>query len=547
MADLVLGPVLRHVGQHDATVWVETDRPCTVGILGAHARTFTICGRCYALVRVGGLAPGTTRPYSVELDGELVWPQPGSRFPPSVIRTLTPGGPARLLVGSCRVARPHTLPYVLAPDRHEEGLGVDALAAFAEHLRHEGPGDLPDLVVHLGDQVYSDRPPAPVLDFVQGRRAAVPGPPDEVVDYEEFARLYVDAWSEPALRWLLSTVPNVMMFDDHDVHDDWNTSLAWRRERARIPWWHERMIAALMTYWVYQHVGNLDQVAGAEEGVLERLEHQRGDATAVLREFAEQADLHPESVRWSCHRDLGCARLVVVDSRAGRVLEPGRRDMLDGAHWSWLEAQLTGGPEHVLFASTLPVLLPPALHELEAWNERLCDGAFGGLAAGWSEALRQRLDLEHWAAFQGGFQQCVLLLTSLADGERGPAPSSVCLLGGDVHLGYVAEVRRPPGTTPIYQVVSSPLRNKLEPDLERIMRVGLSPAMRLVTWPLARTARTPRPPIHWRITHGPWFDNHLVDLTLRPGRADLALHEAQAGHHPDLRTRLLLRLSPRTS
>ncbi|MGW1633884.1 hypothetical protein, partial [Streptomyces anthocyanicus] len=29
------------------------------------------------------------------------------------------------------------------------------------------------------------------------------------------------------VRWLLSTVPSCMIFDDHDVIDDWNTSAAW--------------------------------------------------------------------------------------------------------------------------------------------------------------------------------------------------------------------------------------------------------------------------------------------------------------------------------
>ena len=32
MTQLVLGPVLRHVGETDATVWVETDQPCTVEV-----------------------------------------------------------------------------------------------------------------------------------------------------------------------------------------------------------------------------------------------------------------------------------------------------------------------------------------------------------------------------------------------------------------------------------------------------------------------------------------------------------------------------------
>jgi hypothetical protein len=247
-------------------------------------------------------------------------------------------------------------------------------------------------------------------------------------------------------------------------------------------------------------------------------------------------------VRWSCRRDLGGARLLVADSRAGRVLEPGGRDMLDGFEWRWLEEQLNGDYAHLLIASTVPVLLPPALHDLEAWNERVCDGAWGAWAAGWGEALRQELDLEHWAAFGAGFRRLVGLALQVAKGKRGPAPATICLLGGDVHFGYVAEVERAEGAAPIYQLVASPMRNRLERRFIRALRGGLSTPARLLTRALAAVAGAPRPPVGWRLTYGPWFENHVADLTLERDRAWLAIREAQPGSHPELRTRLLLRL-----
>jgi hypothetical protein len=542
VACLLLGPIVRHVGWTDASIWVETDRPGTVAVLGCRAPTFTVAGHHYALVRVRGLEAGCIREYRVELDGEVVWPEPGSRHPPSMVRTLGGEHPVRLLFGSCRLARPHTPPYTLAPDQHDEGRGVDALTAVAVHLRHRPAAELPDLVLHLGDQVYSDEPPAPVLDFVRSRRPQVPGPAGEVVDFEEFARLYRDAWSDPDLRWLLSTVPNAMMFDDHDVHDDWNTSLAWREARDRLPWWRGRMEAALMAVWIYQHVGNLDPRACAEEGVLDLLEAQPGDATAALRDVARRAHLHPHHVRWSCRWDLGRGRLLLLDSRAGRVLEPGRRDMLDAAEWSWLEEQARGEAGHLLVASTVPVLLPGGLHDLEAWSERICDGAWGGVAAGLGERLRQALDLEHWAAFGAGFRRLAGLLRATAAGERGPAPQTICLLGGDVHFGYVAEVEGPTGGTTIHQLVASPLRNRLEPSKLRVLRASLSGAVARVSRLLARLAGVPPAPVRWRMAHGPWFENHVAELVLDARRATLAVREAQAGRHPELRMRLLVHL-----
>ena len=72
---------------------------------------------------------------------------------------------------------------------------------------------------------------------------------------------------------------------------------------------------------------------------------------------------------WSFSRRIAGTRLVVIDGREGRVLSNGRREMLDETEWGWLEQQLTGDYDHVVIASTLPVLLAPTLHYVEAWNE----------------------------------------------------------------------------------------------------------------------------------------------------------------------------------
>jgi hypothetical protein len=542
VASLVLGPLLRHVGLNDATVWVETDQPCTVRILGSKARTFEISNHHYALVTIAGLASGESYEYTVELDGETVWPEPGSGYPPSAIATLRERGPIRLIFGSCRLAAPHSRPFTLAPHQHEAGRGVDALTAFGEQLRHLPPDQRPDLILHLGDQVYSDELPLSMHQYVHERRRHLPGPDDEVVNFEEYTQLYKASWSEPTLRWLLSTVSNSMVFDDHDVHDDWNTSLAWRQGMERLPWWHERMLAAFMSYWIYQHAGNLDPQALADEGLLDRLQRHRGDAAPVLHEFAEQAHLHPEVRRWSYRRDLCRTRLLVVDSRAGRVLDPGQRDMLDAAEWSWLEENLRPEADHVLVASTLPIFLPRPLHDLEAWNERVAAGAWGKRMVAFGETVRQALDLEHWAAFERSFARLTHLLRRTASGEQGWTPSTISCLGGDVHFGYVAQLDTPTSWAPIYQLVCSPLRNQLEGRKLRVMKLALSPVGGLIASALAKLAGCPPLPASWRITHGPWFENHLGDLVLDERRARLAIREAVPGQHPAMRTRLLVQL-----
>src|SRR5918999_696084 len=297
MPELVLGPLLRYAGPSDATVWVETDAPCKVEVLvedsfegSSHrSRTFRVGGHHYALVHVTGLRTGTQREYEVALDGERRWPQPGSPFPPSVIRTVGDGESVKLTFGSCRISAPHDPPYSLSHEEDARGLGVDALYAMAMRLRDEPAEELSHALVLLGDQVYAHKPPQGTLEFIRSRRDTREPPGEEVADFEEYTRLYWDAWKDPAIRWLLSTVPSAMIFDDHDVHDDWNTSETWVRQMRRKPWWEERIVGAFMSYWIYQHLGNLSPQELEEDELFTRVQESE-DATRVLREFAYKAD-----------------------------------------------------------------------------------------------------------------------------------------------------------------------------------------------------------------------------------------------------------------
>ena len=272
------------------------------------------------------------------------------------------------------------------------------------------PERWPDLVVFLGDQVYADDTSPKMKEFIASRRDPEQPPWNELKDYEEYAHLYRLAWSDPANRWLLSTLPSAMIFDDHDIRDDWNTSWTWRQEMEATDWWHERVVAGLGSYWVYQHLGNLGAEDRAEDKLWSRIATHDGedelDITAELDELADRADQEPASYRWSYSRDFGTqARLVVVDSRAARVLEPDRRSMLDDDEMAWLDEQMRGDVDHLLVGTSLPLLMAPELHHAEAFGEALAQGAWGRLGSKLGEWLRQTADLEHWAAFQGGFVQ----------------------------------------------------------------------------------------------------------------------------------------------
>jgi hypothetical protein len=546
---LLLGPAVRYVSHDEATVWVETGSPCEVTVLGHAARTFSAFGHHYALVHVRGLPEGEATRYDVRLDGDLVWPRPDDDHPPPAIRTLPGHGrEVRLAFGSCRVSLPHHPPYTLTKDEDPRGREVDALYALVRRMRQSGAATWPHVLLSLGDQVYADEVSPRTRDFIAARRDTRRPPGWEVADFEEYAQLYRESWTDPALRWLLSTVSSSMIWDDHDVHDDWNTSEAWVRKMRAQPWWDERIIGAVASYWIYQHLGNLSPAKLAEDELYAQV-REAPDATQALREFALRADRETAGTRWSYCRDLGSTRLVVLDSRAGRVLEDGHRAMVDEEEWAWIEDHLDGDFDHVLLATTLPFLLAPALHHLEAWNEAVCDGAWGRAAARAGEWVRQTLDFEHWAAFDRSFDRLAELIGRLGRGEMGGrAPHSIVALSGDVHHAYLADVAFPRGSgvrSAVWQAVCSPVRNPLDAHQRHAIRAAMRRASELVAHRLARSAGVEDPPIRWRVCDGPWFDNQIATLDVDGPRLRLEIERALPGEdeEPRLETVLERRLA----
>ena len=180
---LVVGPVLRYVGQTEATVWVEVSAACQVGVLGQATPTFEVRGHHYAVVGLTGLEPGAVVEYAVTLDGNQVWPVPGDTRPRSSIHTREGEHRARLVFGSCRVGAPEREPYTLPPGE-EEGFGIDALWAYSRRLQ-VGLEDWPDGLLLIGDQVYADEVSPATLEFIRGRRDTSEPPGEEIADFEE--------------------------------------------------------------------------------------------------------------------------------------------------------------------------------------------------------------------------------------------------------------------------------------------------------------------------------------------------------------------------
>ena len=297
---LLLGPVLRHVSDTTALVWVQAECAGTVEVLGCSARTFAVQGHHYALVTVTGLTPDTVTEYDVKVDGELVWPLADSPFPPSVIRTRGPASTHRLqaIFGSCRYPK-------TGDQKLDAKLGLDALDVYATRMATQPIDDWPEALILLGDQLYADELTPETRRRLAGRRPGRKSAATAAGRGGELRRIRTAVpplWGDPEIRWLMSTVPTAMIFDDHDIRDDWNTSASWRADMKQKPWWRDRIRAGLASYWVYQHLGNMSPAELADDEDYQRLVATDGDTWPHLVDLADRADK-----RWTATRASGSA------------------------------------------------------------------------------------------------------------------------------------------------------------------------------------------------------------------------------------------------
>ena len=177
-------------------------------------------------------------------------------------------------------------------------------------------------------------------------------------------------------------------------------------------------------------------------------------------------------------------------------------------------------------------MLSPGFQHLEAWNERVADGAWGSLPSRAAEKLRRAVDFDHWGSFQFSFARVRGLLEEVGSGKRGKAPASIVLLSGDVHHAYLSQIGFRPGSgveSGVFQAVCSPYRNPLDEKERKVVRAGFSRTFATLARALGRLAGAPAPGIGWRTLEGPCFDNQVATLRLEGRAATMRLDKTVAG------------------
>ena len=208
--------------------------------------------------------------------------------------------------------------------------------------------------------------------------------------------------------------------------------------------------------------------------------------------------------------------------------------MLDEEEFDWVEAAMRRavdeGVEHLIIGTSLPWLLPHAIHNLERWNETLNVRHHNRWRGRLAEKIRQAADLEHWAAFGHSFERLGAALTAVARGDHGRAPATALVLSGDVHHAYAAELVSPGDLDArVHQLTVSPLHNQAPHPI----RVGLQdrleqrgPALHRAAGAAAKAEPTA---LEWEKQAGPFFGNQIGELVLEGREARFLLSVSEIG------------------
>ncbi|SDS77365.1 PhoD-like phosphatase [Halopseudomonas sabulinigri] len=288
----------------------------------------------------------------------------------------------------------------------------------------------------------------------------------------------------PQVARLLAHQPTLMIFDDHDVTDDWNLTAAWERTAYGHPFSRQIIGNALLAYLLCQGWGNDPE---AIEQPLERLATLLNNAAGSGQlEVAEQDRCINALLQfhgWE-YQIPGTPTLVVLDTRTRRwrsERSPFRPSGLMG--WEALTEL-----QQRLIDQTAVVIVSPA----PMFGVKLIEGVQKLFALAGKPLV---VDAENWMAHRGAAKVLLNIF------RHGRTPGNYVILSGDVHYSFVYDIAirdRQQGPQ-LWQITSSGLKNAFPPRLldwfDRLNRWLYSPASPLNWLTKRRRMRvTPRDP-----------------------------------------------------
>ena len=328
-----------------------------------------------------------------------------------------------------------------------------------------------------------------------------------------------------------------MIFDDHDVNDDWNISESWVGEMRALPWWEARITGAFMSYWLYQHLGNLSPPEIAEEEMLHARPGGRGRRARASARSRSSATANRRQAAGRTTATSADTRLLVIDSRAARVLGEGHREMIDEGEWDWIVEHSRGAFDHLIVASTLPYSCrtgsttsrpgtrPSATAPGDARGAHRRDGS--DVPSIWSIGPRSTTP-------SNGSATSSCAMSPRLRGEGHPQQSWSSAATSTTRTWPSRARHETTGPSRVYQIVCSPFRNPLSAMQRHAVQMINSRPAAAVARLLARLARVTRSRTDWRLIRQPSFLNSLGELHLHDRAARATLYRsAHKGEDPE--------------
>ncbi|MFC0251926.1 alkaline phosphatase family protein [Massilia consociata] len=284
----------------------------------------------------------------------------------------------------------------------------------------------------------------------------------------------------PRSARLLAHVQTLMIFDDHDITDDWNLSAKWETTAYEHPFSRRIVGNALIAYMLCQGWGNRPDVFGTVLDDLAALtDTAAADAAADARLDAPRQDALIGRLLSFRQWDFVVRTkptIIVLDTRTRRWRNRRRPGHPSGLmDWESL-CEL----QHELLDETAAVIVSPA----PMFGVKLIEVV---QRVATSAGLALTVDAENWMAHRGAASSMLNIF------RHSRTPANYVVLSGDVHYSFayaievreVREVCESDCTPHVWQITSSGIKNEFP--------------RRLLDWldRLNRWLYAPRSPLNW--------------------------------------------------
>ena len=249
----------------------------------------------------------------------------------------------------------------------------------------------------------------------------------------------------PRVQRMLAHIPTYMIFDDHDVTDDWNLTRGWEEVAYANPFSKRIIGNALIGYFLFQGWGNAPARFTPE--LVERIRQCAQKGASERREVVIDELLDYE--HWD-YTLPSTPKLVVMDTRTRRWWSESSLSKPSGLmEWealSELQQELIG-QEAVLLVSPAPIFGVKLIEVIQR------------IMTYFGQALI--VDAENWMAHPGSAN----VILNIFRHRR--TPQHFVILSGDVHysFSYDVRIRHRKNSPHIWQITSSGFKNEFPQTL----------------------------------------------------------------------------------